>query len=67
MMLYYIISFKITLYKTKERKQMKNQKILLFIILLLVAVIIWQYNHITQLQNDLLNVQICILEDIPLN
>lgn len=67
MMFYYIISFKITLYKTKERKQMKNQKILLFIILLLVAVIIWQYNHIMQLQNDLLNIQICILEGIPLN
>ena len=67
MMLYYIISFKITLYKTKERKQMKNQKILLFIILLLVAVIIWQYNHIMQLQNDLLNIQICINEDIPLD
>ena len=67
MMLYYIISFKITLYKTKERKQMKNQKILLFIILLLVAVIIWQYNHIMQLQNDLLNIQICILENIPLD
>ena len=66
MMLYYIISFKITLYKTKERKQMKNQKILLFIILLLVAVIIWQYNHIMQLQNDLLNIQICIFENIPL-
>ena len=66
MMLYYIISFKITLYKTKERKQMKNQKILLFIILLLVAVIIWQYNHIMQLQNDLLNIQVCIIENIPL-
>ena len=45
---------------------MKNQKILLFIILLLVAVIIWQYNHITQLQNDLLNIQVCIIENIPL-
>ena len=67
MMLYYIISFKITIYKTKERKQMKNQKILLFIILLLVAVIILQYNQIMQLQNDFLNLQICILEDIPLD
>ena len=67
MMFYYIISFKITLYKTKERKQMKNQKILLFIILLLFAVIIWQYNHITQLQNDFLNLQICVLEGIPLD
>lgn len=46
---------------------MTKQNFLLFIILLLVAVIIWQYNHITQLQNDLLNIQICILEDIPLN
>ena len=67
MMLYFIISFKITLYKTKERKQMTKQNFLLFIILLLVAVIIWQYNQIMQLQNDLLNIQICILEDIPLN
>ena len=67
MMLYYIISFKITLYKTKERKQMTKQNFLLFIILLLVAVIIWQYNHIMQLQNDLLNIQICIIEGIPLN
>ena len=66
MMLYFIISFKITIYKTKERKQMKNQKILLFIILLLVAVIILQYNQIMQLQNDLLNIQICIIENIPL-
>lgn len=46
---------------------MKNQKILLFIILLLFVVIIWQYNQITQLQNDLLNIQICILDGIPLN
>lgn len=46
---------------------MKNQNILLFIILLLLAVIFWQYNHIMQLQNDFLNLQICILEDIPLN
>ena len=46
---------------------MTKQNFLLFIILLLVAVIIWQYNHITQLQNDLLNIQICILEDIPLD
>ena len=46
---------------------MKNQKILLFIILLLVAVIILQYNQIMQLQNDLLNIQICIIEGIPLN
>ena len=67
MMLYYIISFKITLYKTKERKQMTKQNFLLFIILLLVAVIILQYNQIMQLQNDLLNIQICILEGIPLN
>lgn len=46
---------------------MTKQNFLLFIILLLVAVIIWQYNHITQLQNDFLNLQICILEGIPLN
>ena len=41
---------------------MTKQNFLLFIILLLVAVIIWQYNHITQLQNDLLNIPICIIE-----
>lgn len=46
---------------------MTKQNFLLFIILLLVAVIIWQYNHITQLQNDLLNIQICIIEEIPLD
>ena len=45
---------------------MTKQNFLLFIILLLVAVIIWQYNHITQLQNDLLNIQVCIIENIPL-
>lgn len=45
---------------------MTKQNFLLFIILLLVAVIIWQYNHIAQLQNDLLNIQICIIENIPL-
>lgn len=62
MMLYFIISYKITIYKTKERKQMTKQNFLLFIILLLVAVIIWQYNHIMQLQNYLLNIPICIIE-----
>lgn len=46
---------------------MKNQNTLFFIIILLVAVIIWQYNHIMQLQNDLLNLQICIIEGIPLD
>ena len=46
---------------------MTKQNFLLFIILLLVAVIILQYNQIMQLQNNLLSVQICILEDIPLN
>lgn len=46
---------------------MTKQNFLFFIILLLVAVIILQYNHITQLQNDFLNLQICILESIPLN
>ena len=45
---------------------MTKQNFLLFIILLLVAVIILQYNHITQLQNDFLNRQICIIENIPL-
>lgn len=45
---------------------MTKQNFLLFIILLLVAVIILQYNHITQLQNDFLNLQICIIENIPL-
>lgn len=43
---------------------MKNQNILLFIILLLLAVIFWQYNQITQLQEDFLNLQICIIEGI---
>lgn len=46
---------------------MTKQNFLLFIILLLVAVIIWQYNHIMQLQNDFLNLQICIAENIPLD
>ena len=46
---------------------MTKQNFLLFIILLLVAVIIWQYNQIMQLQNDFLNLQICILENIPLD
>lgn len=45
---------------------MTKQNFLFFIILLLVAVIILQYNHITQLQNDFLNLQICIIENIPL-
>lgn len=43
---------------------MKNQNILLFIILLLLGVIFWQYNQITQLQEDFLNLQICIIEGI---
>ncbi len=43
---------------------MKNQNILLFIILLLLAVIFWQYNQITQLQEDFINLQICIIEGI---
>lgn len=43
---------------------MTKQNFLFFIILLLVAVIIWQYNYITQLQNDFLNLQICIQEGI---
>lgn len=44
---------------------MTKQNILLFfIILLLLAVIFWQYNQITQLQEDFLNLQICILEGI---
>lgn len=43
---------------------MKNQNTLLFIILLLLAVIFWQYNQITQLQEDFINLQICIIEGI---
>jgi hypothetical protein len=46
---------------------MKNQNLLLFIIFLLVVVIFWQYNQMMQLQADFLNLQICILEGIPLN
>ncbi len=42
---------------------MKPQNTLLFIILLL-SVIFWQYNQITTLQADCLNLQICIQEDI---
>lgn len=44
---------------------MTKQNILLFfIILLLLGVILWQYNQITQLQEDFLNLQICIIEGI---
>ena len=43
------------------------QKILLFIILLLLAVILWQYNQIQTIQTDFLNLQICIIEGILLN
>lgn len=46
---------------------MKNQNILLFIILVLLAVILWQYNQIQTIQTDFLNLQICILEGIPLD
>ena len=46
---------------------MKNQKTLFFSIILLVVVAMWQYNNTTQLQNYLLNIQICINEDIPLD
>lgn len=47
---------------------MKNQNILLlFIILLLIAVILWQYNQIQTIQMDFLNLQICIIEGIPLD
>ena len=46
---------------------MKNQNILLFIILLLLVVILWQYNQINELQSDLLNLEICIQESIPLD
>lgn len=42
---------------------MKNQSILLFIILL-IGVIFWQYNQIQTIQTDFLNLQICIIEDI---
>lgn len=44
---------------------MKNQNILLFfIILLLLAVMLWQYNQIQTLETDFLNLQICIIEGI---
>lgn len=43
---------------------MKYQNILLFIILLLLAVIFWQYNQIQTIQTDFLNLQICIIEGI---
>lgn len=43
---------------------MKSQNILLFIILLLLAVIFWQYNQIQTIQTDFLNLQICIIEGI---
>jgi len=46
---------------------MTKQNILFFIILLLLGVILWQYNQITQLQEDFLNLQICIIEGIPLD
>lgn len=36
----------------------------LFIILLLLTVIFWQYNRLTALQTDFLNLQICIQEGI---
>ena len=42
---------------------MKHQNILLFIILLLV-VILWQYNQIITMQADFLSLQICIQEGI---
>lgn len=42
---------------------MRYQKFLLFTILLLV-VILWQYNQIQTVQTDFLNLQICIIEDI---
>lgn len=43
---------------------MKNQNILLFFIILLLGVIFWQYNQITQLQEDFISLQICIIEGI---
>ena len=39
-------------------------KTLLFIILLLLAIVLWQYNQIQTLQADFLNLQICIQEGI---
>lgn len=46
---------------------MTKQNFLLFIILLLIAVILWQYNQIQTIQTDFLNLQICIIEGIPLD
>lgn len=46
---------------------MKHQNILLFFIILLLGVIFWQYNQIQTIQTDFLNLQICILEGIPLD
>jgi len=46
---------------------MKNQNILLFFIILLIGVILWQYNQIQTIQTNFLNLQICILESIPLD
>lgn len=46
---------------------MTKQNFLLFIILVLLAVVFWQYNQIQTIQTDFLNLQICIIEDIPLN
>lgn len=43
---------------------MTKQNFLLFIILLLLAVIFWQYNQIQTLEKDFLNLQICIIEGI---
>jgi len=45
---------------------MTKQNILLFIILL-IGVIFWQYNQIQTLETDFLNLQICIIEGIPLD
>lgn len=46
---------------------MKNKNALFFIIILLVAVTIWQYSNIMQLQSNFLNLQICIIEEIPID
>lgn len=46
---------------------MTKQNFLLFFIILLLGVIFWQYNQIQTIQADFLNLQICIIEGIPLN
>lgn len=42
----------------------QNNFLLLFVILL-ISVIFWQYNQVKTIQTDFLNLQICIIENIP--